>query len=155
MIFDKLVQRLTNAKAYKPSKSDFQKAVRSTCPCCGGSSLKLNVSEKNDGAILIHCFGGCEVSDIVGSIGFELSDLFPNDLNTTSPKHQSSHYKVRGWDWLSLTSALDELHNELIKIYTWQPIHSDIDDVLLSMWQSAQKVKALAEKYKYGKGTNL
>jgi hypothetical protein len=44
MTFDQIVMRLENPKPYKPNKSQFINAVRSTCPVCGGAISKLNVS---------------------------------------------------------------------------------------------------------------
>lgn len=37
----------------------------------------MTIRELPDGRILLHCFAGCSVDEIVGSIGLELSDLFP------------------------------------------------------------------------------
>lgn len=31
----------------------------------------------DDGRILVHCFGGCDVEAIVGTVGLKLEDLFP------------------------------------------------------------------------------
>lgn len=37
----------------------------------------MTIRETDDGLILVHCFGGCSVHEIVSAIGLELSDLFP------------------------------------------------------------------------------
>jgi hypothetical protein len=34
----------------------------------------------DDGRILVRCFGGCRASEIVGSLGLALGDLFPESL---------------------------------------------------------------------------
>ena len=51
---------------------------RACCPSCGGSNgTKLSVWETGDERVLIKCFGGCSIEQIVGAVGLELTDLFP------------------------------------------------------------------------------
>ena len=57
------------------------------CPAHPDKSPSLSVRETPDGAVLLHCFGGCETAEIVASLGLELSDLFPpRDKPTSAPK---------------------------------------------------------------------
>jgi len=57
------------------------------CPAHPDKSPSLSVRETPDGAVLLHCFGGCETAEIVASMGLELSDLFPpRDKPTGTPK---------------------------------------------------------------------
>lgn len=49
------------------------------CPNHDDRSPSLAVSEGDEGQLLLHCFAGCEVYDIVESVGLTLSDLFPDD----------------------------------------------------------------------------
>ncbi|MGH8646457.1 MAG: hypothetical protein ACREX4_19175 [Gammaproteobacteria bacterium] len=59
-------------------------AVRSTgdgqyvarCPAHADGTPSLAIRDV-DGVILVHCFGGCAVHDIVHAVDMELSDLFP------------------------------------------------------------------------------
>ena len=47
----------------------------------------MSVRETPEGSVLLHCFAGCEVAEIVASLGLELSDLFPpRDKPTSAPK---------------------------------------------------------------------
>ncbi len=46
------------------------------CPAHDDRSPSLSVMDDN-GKILIHCFGGCEVGDILAALGMEFTDLFP------------------------------------------------------------------------------
>lgn len=34
--------------------------------------------ETDDGRLLMHCFGACEVASIVAALGLEIGDLFPD-----------------------------------------------------------------------------
>jgi hypothetical protein len=56
------------------------KQYRAKCPVrdhsSGDSTLSLLFND--DGRILIHCHAGCEVNDVLESIGLSLSDLYPD-----------------------------------------------------------------------------
>ena len=47
------------------------------CPAHGDKHPSLAIKELDDGAVLVHCFAGCDTSEVVGAAGLELSDLFP------------------------------------------------------------------------------
>lgn len=47
------------------------------CPAHEDRHPSLNIREAEDGRVLVHCFTGCGVADIVAAVGLELSDLFP------------------------------------------------------------------------------
>jgi len=51
---------------------------RARCPVCGSRKPVLAITETSDGTVLLHCFrSNCEVADIAGAVGLDLSDLFP------------------------------------------------------------------------------
>jgi hypothetical protein len=47
------------------------------CPAHEDRKPSLAVRETDDGRLLLHCFAGCNVHEVVSSLGLELSDLFP------------------------------------------------------------------------------
>jgi CHC2 zinc finger len=47
------------------------------CPAHDDKSPSLSVRELADEIILLHCFSGCDVHDVVVAVGLSLSDLFP------------------------------------------------------------------------------
>lgn len=49
------------------------------CPAHEDKSPSLSVREGEDGRVLVHCFGGCSVDQIVGAVGMDMTDLFPPD----------------------------------------------------------------------------
>ena len=49
------------------------------CPAHNDKGPSLAVREVDDGRILIHCFAGCDTSNVLGSVGMDMSDLFPPD----------------------------------------------------------------------------
>jgi len=75
------------------------------CPAHPDKSPSLSIRETPDGAVLLHCFGGCETAEIVASMGLELSDLFPpRDKPTGTPKKIAN--------LLTAGQALELLHTE-------------------------------------------
>jgi len=48
------------------------------CPAHNDKSPSLAIKEADNGNILIHCFAGCSVQEIVESIGLTLADLMPD-----------------------------------------------------------------------------
>ncbi len=57
------------------------------CPSHADKAPSLSVRETTEGAVLLHCFAGCEVADIVGALGLDMADLFPpRDAPPGTPK---------------------------------------------------------------------
>lgn len=67
-----IVERLT--KPRKVGANTWQ----ACCPAHDDKTPSLRVTIRDSGVILIHCFAGCAPSDILASIGLEMSDLFPD-----------------------------------------------------------------------------
>lgn len=56
--------------------------------CCSAhedKSASLSIRELDDGKVLVHCFAGCSVHEIVAAVGLEISDLFP-------PRDNEQHF---------------------------------------------------------------
>jgi hypothetical protein len=49
------------------------------CPAHEDRGPSLSIREKEDGRILLHCHAGCDVFQVVHSVGLDLGDLFPPD----------------------------------------------------------------------------
>ncbi|GMW05423.1 MAG: hypothetical protein AMXMBFR8_02200 [Nevskiales bacterium] len=47
------------------------------CPAHPDKRPSLSVRELDDGRVLVHDFGGCEVGDVLAAVGLEFSDLYP------------------------------------------------------------------------------
>jgi hypothetical protein len=48
------------------------------CPAHVDRSNSLSVALGDDGRLLVHCFAGCTVAEIVGAMGLHITDLFPD-----------------------------------------------------------------------------
>lgn len=63
---------------------------RAHCPNCGGKSCKLSIAEGDNGTLLLHCFAGCQVHDVLAAVGLQLGDLFVRrDLRSMTPAERS------------------------------------------------------------------
>ncbi|MEP6908064.1 MAG: hypothetical protein ABI858_08810 [Pseudoxanthomonas sp.] len=63
---------------------------RAHCPAHGGKSASLAVTEADNGTLLLHCFAGCQVHDVLAAVGLEVSDLFVRkDLRSMSTAERS------------------------------------------------------------------
>ena len=78
MVIDNLLSKLDKVKPTGNGK------YLACCPAHPDKSPSLAIKQTDDGKILIHCFSGCAVSDVVAAIGLELSDLMP--INTKYQK---------------------------------------------------------------------
>jgi hypothetical protein len=151
MSFDQIVMRLENPKPYKPNKSQFINAVRSTCPVCGGAISKLNVSLSVTGKVTLHCFGGCSFLEIVNALNLDASDFFPPDINFSATANANMD-TIKGWDWWSLTSALDSSADLLMNNFMQLTIHLPQEDPARRlMVESIRQIKDLSDRLKYGK----
>ena len=48
------------------------------CPTHDDRRPSLSIRECDDGRVLLHCFAGCAVDDVVAAVGLKLEDLFPD-----------------------------------------------------------------------------
>lgn len=69
---------------YTRGKGKYQ----AKCPSHDDGSPSLSIAELNDGRILLHCHGGCDVHSVIDSLGLEMSDLYPQKLD-----HYASIYQ--------------------------------------------------------------
>ncbi len=61
------------------------------CPAHDDKGPSLSVRETAEGAVLLHCFAGCSVADILSALGMEMSGLFPpRQLSGREPKRTPS-----------------------------------------------------------------
>ncbi len=59
------------------------------CPAHPDRSPSLSIREMDD-RVLLHDFGGCDISDVLGAIGLELKDLFDKPIDDyVEPSHSA------------------------------------------------------------------
>jgi DNA primase len=81
---DRLLSRLSGVKRVG------QNAWMALCPAHNDKHPSLSIKETSDGAILIHCWSGCETRDILQAVDLDFSDLFP-----PRPKRDFIYYGTR------------------------------------------------------------
>lgn len=72
MTAEVLLSRLTRVKRTGPDK------WIASCPTREDRSPSLAIRELDDGTVLLHDFGGESVESILGAVGLEFSDLYPD-----------------------------------------------------------------------------
>ena len=55
------------------------------CPAHEDRSPSLSVRELPDGKILMHCFAGCPIDEVLQAIGLTVDELFPERLSDSRP----------------------------------------------------------------------
>ena len=68
-------------KAYKSGENEYQ----CLCPAHNDKNASLGVKQLSDGRILINCFAGCGITDILGNVGLSLDDIVPKRLGDFKP----------------------------------------------------------------------
>jgi hypothetical protein len=81
-----VLRRLRNVQQVMPDQ------YSASCPLCDGGSRHLTVSEDADGKVLMHCHHdcGCTFEAIVGKLGLQVADLFPDKLLAPRPLREIS-----------------------------------------------------------------
>ena len=69
---DKLLSRLDKVRQVKPGKWTAR------CPAHDDKTPSMNITEVENGKLLVKCWVGCSVNEIIASVGLELRDLFPD-----------------------------------------------------------------------------
>ena len=80
---------LDRLKGVRGSKGSYT----ARCPAHPDRSPSLAIRE-SDGTILLHCFAGCDVHQIVEAVGMDLGDLFPptEGVETSKPSLKRPFY---------------------------------------------------------------
>lgn len=109
MSVDTLLQRLTKVKGGRGHWT-------ACCPAHEDRSPSLAITETDDGRILLKCFGGCSVQSIVGAIGMDMTDLFPDSNDHYKTKVKNAFYatdllKVIEFETLVVSVAANNLAN--------------------------------------------
>lgn len=66
-----LLERLAGLRETGPGR------FLARCPAHTDKSPSLSIRLLDDRRVLVHCFAGCEVGDVVAAVGLSMSSLFP------------------------------------------------------------------------------
>jgi hypothetical protein len=71
----------------------------------GDRNMSLSIGENSEGAALLKCFAGCDVTSILAGLSLELRDLYPPRLN--EPDYHGGKPKAPPIPWRDMLSALE------------------------------------------------
>lgn len=95
MTADMLLSRLSHVRKSGPA------SWRAGCPCGHQrADGELSITEADDGRILLHAFCGHSAAEVLGAIGLELVDLYPERIRDVSPEGRArarAEAKRSGW----------------------------------------------------------
>ena len=125
MIAEQLVSRLDGVK------QTGQDRWIARCPAHNDKSPSLAIREVDD-RVLIHCFAGCDVYEVVSAVGLKLSDLFPPKVPIEGHKPISRPFPAADilYALRKETVILSLVANNLIKGVKLDPV--DIDRLHLA-----------------------
>jgi hypothetical protein len=89
---DNLLSRIPTAKAIGRDR------WKARCPAHQDKTPSLYLRSTDDGRVLMHCFGGCEALDVLGALGLEMTDLFPERLPSDYQPPRRERLGVTGMD---------------------------------------------------------
>lgn len=80
------------------------------CPAHQDKSPSLSLSRGEDGRALVHCFAGCKTRDVLGAVGLEMHNLFPESLSKEQRKQfrRMKLESLRGFERLIIEAAKSE-----------------------------------------------
>jgi len=68
---DNILSRLEKVRQRQPGQYSAR------CPAHADKGPSLSVRETPEGAVLLHCFAGCSVTEVAAAMGLEMTALFP------------------------------------------------------------------------------
>ncbi len=59
------------------SVHEVRRGWMAKCPAHDDRTPSLSVAKGKDGQLLLHCFAGCSLAEVLDAIGVKIEDLFP------------------------------------------------------------------------------
>lgn len=121
--FDLFLSKLEGARAVPGGEGAIRRA-RAFCPCHQhaphkpGRSPSLSIGETPAGAVLVHCFAGCEQLAVASALGLDLADLFP----INSRQHVA---RGVGMGWLPVAALADEAYMLCMTLAERSEVHAE------------------------------
>lgn len=82
MAVQDLLSRLDRVKRTGPDSWSAR------CPSHDDKGPSLSIRETDDGTVLLHCFAGCSVHEVVQAAGVKIEDLFPPKQTNAKPQRR-------------------------------------------------------------------
>lgn len=75
---ERLLSRLDKVEQLPPRQ--HQARYRACCPAHDDKKPSLSITLSQSDTILLRCWSGCSVEEVVGAVGMDMQDLFPKDV---------------------------------------------------------------------------
>lgn len=135
-----LLSRLAGVRPAPPA-TGCARAHRAFCPVHQhegprpGRSQSLSVAEKSDGGVLLHCFAGCSVQEVMGAVGLDLSDLYPPRIITGKKGNGGPR------EWASAAALADAVVNAAALVTVggieqFEALNRAVEDFKTAAWRA-------------------
>ena len=105
MQIEEILSKLDKVKKYNQRASSWV----ACCPSHDDKTPSLAVKMLEDGRVLLHCFGGCEVQAIVDALGLRMADLM-GDAPT------EYHHQAKRVNRIPLTDMLRAMQFDSMRV---------------------------------------
>lgn len=126
---------------------------RARCPSCNGRSRKVSVSEADNGAVLVHCFGGCAAGDVLQAVGLSLADMFPERLAADTPEDRRTRRQAAVESQWGAALEVLEFEARIIhlagqQLAAGQPLSAEDDARLRLAVRRVEEARAILRPYR-------
>jgi len=98
---DVVLPRLDKVKAVGADKWS------ACCPAHDDRDPSLSIREADDGKVLLHCWAGCSITDVLAAISLTIRDLFPGD--SPGQAHRGPSKAARQFEATVISIALEQM----------------------------------------------
>ncbi len=86
---------ISNVRALLNNVTGSETSFKASCPAHNDRHPSLSVSEGCDGRALMKCHAGCQIEDVVQSMGLEMKDLYPPKEHPAFKNGEHGHGRGR------------------------------------------------------------
>lgn len=115
------------------------------CPAHDDRSPSLSIEETEDGRVLVHCFAGCGVDEVVASVDLRMSDLFPERERALRPAGASPRSKRAFHSSELLALVADEALVAAIVASNLADGRMGLDEGRKRLWEAASRLAHAVE----------
>lgn len=107
----------------------------------------LSITQANSGAILLHCFSGCTVADVLGGLGMTMADIQPQRLRDESPEARRQARERFGLASVTAAAGVIEREAHIVHLAGYDLLHGQPlpPDDLQRLGEAVDRIAAARE----------